>query len=373
MQLSVWLNPSSPGLQTTISTSVQKKIGIGPLEGSLILHPRRNPGADSDTTSPSTGQGKTAPVPGEKDSVKPGQTAAETEDRPPQREQSDWAMRKTMRNPSGNGSPQDEADTPKSSRTSTRTSTSLTATTQPPSSGTAAAAWQTQAGAETIARGAARTAFAHHRGGSEWAVRTRAPVSAPDPPGSQPPHRARVQAAGARAKAAAKPGAGAETGSGQGSGQGNGNGKGKNQDQEKEEKNDEKQSGKDKNKEKDKEKEKEKGKEKEKVKEKGKADTTDLNNIEVKRWARNAMLMLAKVVRAYWQIVSPVFDGDSQLRKRIDKAQATRGDAVVCVLAFVFLFLAVSGGVWAVRGIVWFVKLLGKLGGVLAVVAGLQD
>ena len=84
------------------------------------------------------------------------------------------------------------------------------------------------------------------------------------------------------------------------------------------------------------------------------------------------MLMLAKVVRAYWQVVSPVFDGDSQLRKRIGKAQATRGDVVVCVLALVFLFMAVSGGVWAVRGIVWFVKLLGKLGGVLAVVAGLQ-
>ena len=365
MQLSVWLSPNSPGPQTAITMSVQKMVGIGLQKRRSIPHPLHKPGADSDITSRSTGQGKTAPGPGGKHSSKPGQTAAKTENQPPQQTQLDWAMRKTMRRPSGNASPQDETDTHKSSRMSTRTSTSLTTTTQSPSSGTAATTWQqNQAATETIARGAARTAFAHHRGGSGWVVRTRVPVSAPDPRGSQPPHWARVQAAGARAKAAAKPGAGAETGSGQG--QGNGKGKGKSQDQGKEEKNG-KATGKDKDKEKDKEKKKDKDKEK------GKADTADLGNIEVKRWARNATLMLAKVVRAYWQVVSPVFDGDSQLRKRIDKAQATRGDLVVCVLALVFVFMAVSGGIWVVRGIVWFVKWLGKLGGVLAVMAGLQD
>ncbi|KAH6631591.1 hypothetical protein F5144DRAFT_489251 [Chaetomium tenue] len=367
MQLSVWLNANSPGPRTAISTSVRKKVGIGPLEGSPIPHPFRKLGADSDTTSPSTGRGRTAPGPEEKHSVKPNPIAAGTENRPPQREQPDWAMRKTMRKASGNPSPQDEADTHKSSPTSTRTSTSLTTTTaQPPPPGTARAPWQNQAAAETIARGAARTAFAHHRGGSGWGQQTRVPVSAPDP-GPQAPHRARarVQAAGTRAKPAAKPGAGAETGSGQGSsGQGKGTGKGRSEGRGGNEKNG-KEMGKDKDK--DKEKDKEKGKEK------GKANTADPNKIEAKRWARSAMLMLAKVVGAYWHVVSPVFDGESQLRKRIDKAQATRGDAVVCVLAFVFLFLAVSGGVWAIRGIVWFVKLLGKLGEVLGVVAGLHD
>ncbi|EAQ88263.1 predicted protein [Chaetomium globosum CBS 148.51] len=327
MQLSVWFNPNSPGPRTATSTLDQKKVGIDPLKGSPIPHPLRKPGADSDTTSPSTGQGRTAPGP-EKHSAKPNPIAAETENRPAQREQPDWEMRKTMRSPSGNGSPQDETDTHRSSHTSTRTSTSPTSPTtpaQPPSPGTARAPWLNQAAAETIARGAARTAFAHHQGGSGWAQQTRVPVSAPDP-GPQPPHRARarVQAAGTRAKPAAKPGAGAETGSGQGSGQGKGTGKGKSEGRGGNEKNG-KEMGKDKDK------EKEKDKEKDKEKGKGKANTADPNKIEAKRWARSAMLMLVKVVGAYWQVVSPVFDGDSQLRKRIDKAQATRGDAVVIV------------------------------------------
>ncbi|KAK3292235.1 uncharacterized protein B0H64DRAFT_445186 [Chaetomium fimeti] len=355
MQLSVWPNPNSAGLQTGSSMSVRKGMGVIPLGGNPIPHPLREPGVDSDTTLLSTDRGRTAPVQGETHSVKQSQPAAETENRSPQPEPPDWAMRKTMRKSLGNPGPQDEVDTRRSLPTSTRTSTSLTA--QSPSPGTIAS--QNQAADETIARGAARTAFAHHRGGSGW-VRTRMPVSAPDP-GSHQPHRTRVQAAGTRAKAAAKPGAGAETGSGQGKGQGS-------QDKGKEEKN-EKEKGENEQE----AKEKAKKKEKEKEKEKGKTTKADMNNVEVSRWARSAMVMLAKVVEAYWHVVSPVFDGDSQLRKRIDKAQATRGDAVVCVLAVVFLFLAASGGVWAVRGIIWVVRLLGRLGEVLRVVAGLHD
>ena len=81
--------------------------------------------------------------------------------------------------------------------------------------------------------------------------------------------------------------------------------------------------------------------------------------------------MLARVVGGYWQVVSPVFDGESGVRRRIDTRQATGGDVVVCVLAVVFLFLAVSVGVWAVRGVGWVVRLLGEVGGLLRVVAGL--
>jgi hypothetical protein len=108
-----------------------------------------------------------------------------------------------------------------------------------------------------------------------------------------------------------------------------------------------------------------------KGKEKGKEAGVNKGNLEFRHWLRNAMVMLARVTGAYWQVVSPVFDGDSELRKRLDKAQGTRRDTVVCLLAVVFLFLVACGAVWTVRGIVWMVQLLGGLWEVLKVVAGL--
>ncbi|KAK4032500.1 hypothetical protein C8A01DRAFT_20432 [Parachaetomium inaequale] len=339
MQLSVWRNVSSRGLPMTTPASVRKKVGIGPLRASPIPRPPLEHEADSDTTSSSTDHETTAPA-REKGSARPRQPTAGDENRPPQ--QQDWAMRKTMRKPpSSSSGPEDDAGTRRLSRTSTRTSTSPVArrwsprTTPRPDQ------------AETIARGAARTAFVHHgvprgitatvlMGGS---VR---PVSARDP-GSHHPHGA--GAAGTRAKAAAKPGVAAGTGREQGGKKGKGEQKGKEQ-----------------------RKGEQKGNEKGKA---AKGETT--GNLEVRHWLRSAMVMLARVVGAYWQVVSPVFDGDSELRKRVDRAQATRGDVVVCVLAVVFLFLVVSGGVWAVRGIVWMVRLLGGLGEVLKAVAGLRD
>jgi nitrate reductase NapE component len=108
-----------------------------------------------------------------------------------------------------------------------------------------------------------------------------------------------------------------------------------------------------------------------KGKDKGKEMKVNKGNLELRHWLRNAMVMLARVMGAYWQVVSPVFDGDSELRKRLDKTQGTRRDTVVCLLAVVFLFLVACGTVWAVRGIVWMVQLLGGLWEVLKVVAGL--
>ncbi|KAK4158120.1 hypothetical protein C8A00DRAFT_29021 [Chaetomidium leptoderma] len=324
MQLSVWRNPNSLGLQmATTPTSVQEKLGSLPADTPPPIPPpppEREAEADNVTTSSSTRE-ITPLAENANESSKPPQ-GKENYPLTQQQQQPDWAMRKTMRKPS-NPNPEDsEAGGRRSSPTSTRTSTYLM--TQP----LMMATWQDQK-AEAIARGAARTAFKHYHdrtrppmGMTTTRMPRRGPVSAPGP-GSRP-HGAR--AAGTTAKAAAKPAAAAGTMPGQS----------------------------------------QQGGSKKKGNHKG-----EVGGVEMQRWMRSAMVMLARVVSAYWQTVSPVFDGDSELRKRVDKAQARRGDVVVCVLAVVFLFLVVSAGVWAVRGIVWAVKLLGELGEVLRTVAGL--
>jgi hypothetical protein len=78
----------------------------------------------------------------------------------------------------------------------------------------------------------------------------------------------------------------------------------------------------------------------------------------------------AWMVGGYWRVVAPAFDGSSDIRKRLDKAQATWEDWGFLVLAVGFVFLAVSAGVWAIRGIVLVARLFGMLGGVLRIVAG---
>lgn len=297
-------------------------------------------------------------------------------------------MRKTMRSPKD-----DEARARRSSHTSTRTSTSPAAAvpmTQPrlllqePTTTTTTGTWQ--AHAETIVRGAARTAFTHHHDEEHEPPRTTTrriaiagvgvgaprrlrrqpppqpgvPVSAPDP-GSHP-HGAR---AAGLAKAAAKPVSAAGTAPGQGQ-QVKESGK---QEKKKGEEQQEEGMGNDEDTRKGNgREEKRKGTEKG-----GQEGRGDGGRFEVRCCVESVVVMLARVVGAYWQVVSPVFDGESEVRKRIDKAQTTRGDVVVCVLAVVFLFLAVSAGVWAVKGIVWMVRLSGRLGVVLQVVAGLRD
>jgi hypothetical protein len=114
-----------------------------------------------------------------------------------------------------------------------------------------------------------------------------------------------------------------------------------------------------------------KGKSKNKSRSKGGGGAPRPGSPELERWLRTTAVMLERVVSGYWHVVSPVFDGESALRRRVDKAQATQGDVVVCVLAVVFLFLVVSAGVWVARGVVWTVRLLGAIWGGLGVVAGL--
>lgn len=83
---------------------------------------------------------------------------------------------------------------------------------------------------------------------------------------------------------------------------------------------------------------------------------------EVGYWVRHAILVLVRVLSAYWQLVSPVFNRDSELRTRIDESRATRGDTIVCVLAVLFLLLLMSVGLWSFRGIIWAGRLLVRIG-----------
>ncbi|KAK3897314.1 hypothetical protein C8A05DRAFT_19898 [Staphylotrichum tortipilum] len=367
MQLSVWRRPDSGGsVPQTWAAPTWGREGEGstqvngpcPMEGGRER--QREAGADSDTTSPSRRDKKT-----KKDKrSQPPEVAAENT-RPPQL---DRAMRKTMRKPPPETStPREEgaASGRRSSRTSTRTSTSPRTPGQPFLGATTLTSrtWQDQAG--TIVRGAARTAYTFSSGSSSSMdeQQTWPSLSSPERETRRPTTvSTRLSSRANGAKAAAKAGSAAGTAPGQGEGQGKGGdqgqgkgkGKGKSQEQGKEEQQPSKDKG-----------------NKANGKANGQADGGE--QLEVVYWWRSAWVMLVRVVGAYWQVVSPVFDGESGVRQRMEKSQATWGDVVVVSLAGVFLFWVVAAGVWAVRGVVWVVRVLGELGGAMGVVAGLRD
>ncbi|KAK0666088.1 hypothetical protein QBC41DRAFT_375560 [Cercophora samala] len=91
---------------------------------------------------------------------------------------------------------------------------------------------------------------------------------------------------------------------------------------------------------------------------------------EVVSWLIVVVNLTARLVEAYWRLVQPVFDGESELRRRFQLAQSTWEDCGVCVSAAVFLFGALSAGMWLVRGVVWVVGVVKGVGKGLAVVAG---
>ncbi|KAK4174035.1 hypothetical protein QBC36DRAFT_219416, partial [Triangularia setosa] len=92
---------------------------------------------------------------------------------------------------------------------------------------------------------------------------------------------------------------------------------------------------------------------------------------EMVSWVIVILNMIARLVEAYWRVVRPVFDAESELRRRFQLAESTWGDCGVGVSAVVFLFGALSAGMWLVRGVVWFVRLVKTVGKGLAVVAGI--
>ncbi|KAL2147784.1 hypothetical protein VTI28DRAFT_5556 [Corynascus sepedonium] len=316
-QLSAWRSPdkSDPPMTEAMPGKGRRDPALGSRSLLLPLVPE----PDSDTTLSSTDREMTALAQENQDAVSAHQPATGDKEWHPRRR--DRGMRKTMRNTPpapGRFHLNDEADTGKSSRTYTRMST-YHSTRRPTQS------WQNEG--EAFARGAARTAFAHHE---ETTMTMRTPISAP----VTSPRRRQGKAAEAMVESADDLGKAAKT---------NEMRPGKGEESQERTKNVE-------------------GRTEEK---------SNMSTPEVRCWGRDGMMMLAKVVSAYWQVVNPVFDGDSELRKRLDESRATRGDVVVCVLAVVFLFLVLSAGVWSVRGIVWAGRLLGKLGEALGVVVGL--
>ncbi|AEO67058.1 uncharacterized protein THITE_118429 [Thermothielavioides terrestris NRRL 8126] len=351
-QLSGWLSLHSLGLGLRMlmsPTPAQEKGETArPADEPIPLSPPV-PGATaaeraSDTTSSSISQAQTG-VHTEAEVVNPpvSQGPVPAKHRA---QQPDWAMRKTMRrqsDPDSSRSPNQrdsEAGTPRSSPTCTRTSTY-----RMNQSAAEAEAEEAAMAAECIARGAARTAFAQNRAHHQEIPWVKAititgvmagPVSTRNP-GRQ--HMDRHPHHGPRA-----PGAAAQKGRGQGA------------EEAKQQEEGQEENG------------KRKG---QKRKGKGGAGSGGELEVDVQRWTRMAVVMLERIVASYWQLVSPVFDGRSELRKRVDRAQATQGDVVVCVLAALFLFLVVSAVAWAVRGVVWMVKLWGELWDVLRAVAGL--
>ncbi|KAL2132132.1 hypothetical protein VTI74DRAFT_4167 [Chaetomium olivicolor] len=362
-----------------MAINVQEDVVVADrLEESATPHPPPTRERDSATMSSSTDH-ETVVVLEEEQSGKRFRSSS-IEDRQTGRKQppAEWEMRKTMRKPSANETPpvpRDAAGLTRPPGTNTHrssptyTHTSIYAMTQPQpqphppmmtttTTTTATAPWQAHGDsqADPIARGAARTAFSHHH--LMTPSMTARPVSAPYP--GRHPHGARA----GRAKAAAKPAAGTvppgkgwarEQGKGAtGQRQGKTNarekvreGKGDQQQQEKEKK------------------EKDPGNGQEKGK-----NGKGAQGVELELWGMRAMLVLARVVSGFWQVVSPVFDDESELRRRVEKGQARRGDWAVCVLAVVFFVMAVSAAAWAVRGVIWIVGLLRELGEVVRAVAG---
>ncbi|KAK3306581.1 uncharacterized protein B0T15DRAFT_527614 [Chaetomium strumarium] len=401
MQLSVWPSISSPGPQSGPTTPAlvqeeKEKDGIDPLDddnnkknnnGDPILPPppEPEPGSATASSSTSTTQRKAAT---------PTKEEQGTTTRPQSRTAAaDWGIPKTLRKPNeatgtGTGTTRHNRSSPMCIRTSTYLMTLPTAD----------PAAEAEAEAD-LARGAARTAYAtlsrchQHHPLATTIARLLLLRPVPNPGGSG---RGQDQGLGQGAAATNK-------------GQAQAQGKGKKEDKDKNEKGaGQQQQPTKKNK---------KGKGNEdteqtaaaenakgngdsnstgkKAKAKAKADAKDNNNnnnnnnnnsssspaggagggggsIElIVRWTRTAAVTFERVVAAYWQLVSPAFDGCSDLRRRVDRAQATWGDVVVCVLAAVFVVLVLSAGAWAVRATVWIASVLAEVCRVVRVVAGL--
>ncbi|KAK3368928.1 hypothetical protein B0T24DRAFT_680996 [Lasiosphaeria ovina] len=72
------------------------------------------------------------------------------------------------------------------------------------------------------------------------------------------------------------------------------------------------------------------------------------------------LLVIRELACAYWRLVSPVLDANSPLRKRFSQTESTWEDCTTWVLAMMFLLLAASVSVWAIRCVLlvfWVLKM----------------
>ncbi|KAK3318297.1 hypothetical protein B0H66DRAFT_232204 [Apodospora peruviana] len=85
---------------------------------------------------------------------------------------------------------------------------------------------------------------------------------------------------------------------------------------------------------------------------------------------RLGAVWVRRLVCAYWRLVSPAFDAGSPLRKRFGEGRATGQDYGIGLMAVVFLVLAGSAGVWAIRTVVGMVRLVSAVVKGVKVLAG---
>ncbi|KAL2177148.1 uncharacterized protein P884DRAFT_277908 [Thermothelomyces heterothallicus CBS 202.75] len=303
VRLSVWPNLDGRDPRRATAVAIPKEAERCRGLGSPTLLPHLVLEAGSDTTSSLTDQETTVPVQGHQHSATVGQPATGDENRSPR--QRYWRMRETMRKLAlpGETNLDGEVDTGASSPTYTRTSICCI-TEQPRTSRSAIP--PRKHGNQTFARGAARTAFVH------YVETTTTNTTIVPKPISAPGISCCRRQGRAAEMTAKKPDHIGEAAVREGrlgrykAEQGREIVKGK-------------------------ERENQEAKSKEEQMEKV-ADMTNrkkgTSSPDVKYWARQAMLVLARMLSAYWQVVSPVFSGDSDLRKRLDKSRATRGDVV---------------------------------------------
>ncbi|KAK4666825.1 hypothetical protein QC763_303660 [Podospora pseudopauciseta] len=91
---------------------------------------------------------------------------------------------------------------------------------------------------------------------------------------------------------------------------------------------------------------------------------------EVVSWMVVVLNLVVGLVEAHWGMVKPVFDGESELRRRFELAQSTWEDVWVGVGAVVFLFGVLCVGMWLVRGVLTVLGVVKAVGRGLSVVAG---
>ncbi|KAK0641547.1 hypothetical protein B0T16DRAFT_420035 [Cercophora newfieldiana] len=86
---------------------------------------------------------------------------------------------------------------------------------------------------------------------------------------------------------------------------------------------------------------------------------------------RKTSVVSERVTVAYWRIVRPAFDAESELRRRLERGQSTWRDGLVFALAIMSVFLIMVAGVWAGRCLLWMIWGVRFLGRACAFLLGL--
>ena len=376
-QPSAWPSPSSQPANMAAGASKQPS----PPQAEMVRQGNPAP-ARQRTPEPEPASATTSPPPTEQETAeKDGQPKTSRRSSAPTRAlsaappQPAWEMRKTMRTTANDGDSKKKKSSPKTEAASNRKSSRICTSTSSPLATAGRSSPRDAERAELVqalARGAARTAFVHRTppGAAPLRVtvpgrgRGRGPVSAPDV-GKHP-------GAGTETRTRTRPRTGTGTGTGTGSGSGPVAGAaktaaaglepepepepvdGQSREQEQEQTRDQ-------------------GETKSETAGGENRQSAAAEGIEMGRWAAAAAGLAGRGIAAYWRLVGPVFDGDSAVRRRVGagRGEATWRDWALCALAAVFVFLAASAGVWAVRGAVWAAGVLGEVALVLRLVAGL--